>query len=198
MKLYFIRHGETDYGTVESRGVRGWATSFAPLSNVGRLQIDTIATDYRLQEASAILCSSYARALESAARLSRVLNKALYVEYDLHEWLPQKDSLAEADAGLLSRANAGLREEMRLGAGTEEGPWESLGEVRQRVHRVLCRYAHLDSLIVVTHAVVISAFTGLSRQVEHAEIVDFEVDTSKPLAPLPGAPGTGSSSLQHD
>ena len=60
-------------------------------------------------------------------------------------------------------------EQMMLGAGTEQGPWETLGEVRQRVHRVLCRYAHLDSLIVVTHAVVISAFTGLNRQVEHAE-----------------------------
>jgi hypothetical protein len=43
---------------MEARGVRGWATSFAPLTPLGRLQIDTIASDYRLQEAEGILCSS--------------------------------------------------------------------------------------------------------------------------------------------
>ena len=61
MKVLFLRHGETDYGVVEARGVRGWATSFAPLTSLGRLQIDTIARDYRLQEADAILCSDSRR-----------------------------------------------------------------------------------------------------------------------------------------
>lgn len=193
MKLYFVRHGETDWNQVESRGVRGWATSFAPLSDLGRLQIDSIASDYRLQEAAAILCSSYARALESAARLSRVLNKALYVEYDLHEWLPQKDPLADIDAPLLSRANSELRTEMRSGAGQSalpdgDAPWESLQEVRERVLNVLRRYAHLDSVIVVSHAVVISAMVGLERQVEYAEIVEYEVDPTQAQDSSTGSP----------
>ena len=107
MKLFFIRHGEADYGVLESRGVRGWARSFAPLTPKGRVQIDVIARDYRLEAAEAILASSYSRALESAARLSRALDKPLHVEYDLHEWLPQKDSLGEMDESeedLLDRA----------------------------------------------------------------------------------------------
>ena len=78
MRLFFIRHGEADYGTLEARGVCGWARSFAPLSPRGRLQIDVIANDYRLEGADAVLSSSYARALESAARLSRA--KALLPE----------------------------------------------------------------------------------------------------------------------
>ena len=108
MNLFFIRHGETDWDALESRGVRGWARSFAPLTPKGRVQIDVIAGDYRLEAAQAILSSSYARALESAARLSRVLDKPLHVEYDLHEWLPQKDSLGEMDDNLIRHANQQL------------------------------------------------------------------------------------------
>jgi broad specificity phosphatase PhoE len=179
VKVYFVRHGETDYDVVESRGVRGWATSFAPLSPLGRLQIDTIARDYRLQEADAIVCSSYARALESAALLSRALNKPLYVEYDLHEWLPQKDPLGEIDGELLRRATGRLRP----GGDGADGPWETLDEVRERVLRVLARYGAFDRLVVVTHAVVIQSVVGLQRVVEHAEIVPFDPDAAAVEAP---------------
>jgi broad specificity phosphatase PhoE len=189
VNLFFVRHGETDYRQVEARGVRGWATSFAPLTPLGRLQIDTIARDYRLQEGQAIICSSYARALESAARLSRALNKPLYVEYDLHEWLPQKDSLADLDPRLLDRANEGLRLQMKGSGPSAEAPWESLEEVRQRVVGVLQRYRHLNSLVVVTHAVVISALAGMERLVEHAEIVPLDLDLDSLAAhPASGVP----------
>lgn len=172
MKVYFVRHGETDYEVVAARGVRGWATSFAPLSSLGRLQIDTIARDYRLQEADAIVCSSYARALESAALLSRTLNKPLYVEYDLHEWLPQKDPLGEIDGELLRRAS----DELLPGTAADDAPWESVEEVRERVLSVLTRYRGFGRLVVVTHAVVIQCVLGTQRVIDHAEIVPFEFD----------------------
>lgn len=190
VNLFFVRHGDTDYRQVESRGVRGWATSFAPLTPLGRLQIDTIARDYRLQEAQAIVCSSYARALESAARLSRELNKPLYVEYDLHEWLPQKDSLADLDPRLLHRANEQLRRQMQGSLEAGDVPWESLLEVRQRVVSVLNRYRHINSIVVVTHAVVISALAGMERLVDHAEIVPVELD----LDALDFVPAAGATS----
>lgn len=170
MKVLFVRHGETDYDVVASRGVRGWATSFAPLSHLGRLQIDVIARDFRLREAEAILCSSYARALESGALLSRALNKPLFVEYDLHEWLPQKDPLGEIDAALLQRARSDLN---RSG---DDAPWERLDEVRDRVLRVLDRYRDHRRVVAVTHAVVIQSVVGIRRPIEHAEIVEFEWD----------------------
>ncbi|CAA9578077.1 MAG: hypothetical protein AVDCRST_MAG86-2920 [uncultured Truepera sp.] len=202
MKLFFIRHGETDWQALESRGVRGWARSFAPLTPRGRLQIDVIASDYRLQEAEGILTSSYARALESAARLSRVLNKPLHVEYDLHEWLPQKDSLGEMDDDIIRDANRQLNyytgfvpfAERRVRSAPapavdrrvpvaqrhlpppEARTWESVEEVRGRVLNVLRRYDHLSSLIVVSHAVVISSMLGVQRPIEHAEIVPLEID----------------------
>jgi len=189
---------------VEARGVKGWARSFAPLSPIGRVQIDTIAKDYRLEETDAILCSSYTRALESAARLSRALNKPLYVEYDLHEWLPQKDSLGDSDGETIAKAQAALRyytgfnyyngdvnpEDMMYAPDFDESippearaippaaerTWESLEEVRERVIRALRRYNHLSSVLVVSHAVVIASFLGVQRQISHAEIVAFDLD----------------------
>ena len=181
MRVYFVRHGETDYEVVAARGVRGWATSFAPLSSLGRLQIDTIARDYRLQEADAIVCSSYARALESAALLSRTLNKPLYVEYDLHEWLPQKDPLGEIDGELLRRAS----DELLPGSTGADAPWETVEEVRERVQRVLARYRGFARLVVVTHAVVIQCVLGTQRTIEHAEIVPFEFDAASMTLPRP-------------
>jgi broad specificity phosphatase PhoE len=214
VKLFFVRHGETDWQALESRGVRGWARSFAPLTPRGRLQIDVIASDYRLEEAEGILTSSYARALESAARLSRALNKPLHVEYDLHEWLPQKDSLGEMDDDIIRDANKQLSyytgfipfADRRVRAAPERAPaverrvpvalrqppppearsWESVEEVRERVLSVLRRYAQLDSLIVVSHAVVISSMLGVQRPIEHAEIVPLEIDLGAPLPSLAG------------
>ncbi len=183
MKLFFVRHGEPDWNLVEMRGARGWAKDFAPLTPLGRLQIDTIAGDFRLQEADAILCSTFTRALESGALLSRALNKPLFVEYDLHEWLPQKDPLAEADAHLLERAKQTLSGSR---ADDPSAPWESLHEVRDRVLTVLNRYRRFDSLVVVTHGVVIGSLVGMRRLVDHAEIVPFEIDLDRP-GPAPTA-----------
>jgi broad specificity phosphatase PhoE len=176
VKLYFIRHGETDWNLVESRGARGWAKDFAPLTPLGRLQIDTIARDYRLQEADAILCSTFTRALESAALLSRAINKPLFVEYDLHEWLPQKDPLADFDDRTLEEAKRTFGGVVPAG---EAVPWESLDEVRVRVLNVLKRYRRFETLVVVTHGVVIGSIVGVQRLVEHAEIVPFELDADE-------------------
>lgn len=207
MKLFFIRHGETDWQALEARGVRGWARSFAPLTPRGRLQMDVIASDYRLQEADGILSSSYARALESAARLSRALNKPLHVEYDLHEWLPQKDPLGEMDDDIIRHANQQLSYytgfvpfadrrvrrpaaapavERRVPVSERHPPppearsWESVEEVRERVLSVIRRYSHLETLIVVSHAVVITSILGVQRSVEHAEIVPLELELCLP------------------
>lgn len=174
--MYFVRHGEANYDVVRERGAKGWSSSFAPLSERGRLQIDAIAGDYRLQEASALLTSSYARALESAARLSRLLDKELFVEYDLHEWLPHRDSLVEFSAELLEAARVDMRKQLAGAEPAGTNAWESVNDVRERTLKVLSRYVHLQSVVVVTHAVVINAVTGLNRNIENAEIVPFEFD----------------------
>jgi broad specificity phosphatase PhoE len=181
VQLYLIRHGETDWNLMSQRGVKGLAASLAPLTPLGRIQIETIANDYRLQEADAILCSSFARALESAALLSRKTNKPLYVEYDLHEWLPQKDPTAVLTENLLLEASKGLHQEIDENVFGDNVPWESIAEVRQRVMQVFERYRKFSKIIVVTHAVVISSLLGVKRSVDYAEIVPFELEFEKTL-----------------
>jgi broad specificity phosphatase PhoE len=184
MQLYFVRHGETDWRQLEERGVRGWARSFAPLTGMGRLQMEAIARDIRLVEAEAMLTSSYSRALESAARLNQLLNKPLYVEYDLHEWLPQKDPLADLDDETALLATKQFVK-VRKVPPPEERSWESLEEVRLRALNVFRRYTRFKSLVVVSHAVLIASVTGLKRPIAHAEIVPYalDFDAAPPRAP---------------
>ncbi len=176
MRLYFVRHGEPDYGSLGSPRLGSGAHDLAPLTSIGRLQIDTIARDYRLQSVDAVLSSSYARSLESAALLARAVGKPFFVAVDLHEWRAHPDPARELDPELLRRAA------QRLGSGEDpgDGPWETLDEVRERVVRVLRRYRQFDSLAVVSHAVVIAAMIGVERPVDHAEIVPVDLDPDAP------------------
>lgn len=188
MRLYFIRHGEPDYGSLASPRLGTRAHDLAPLTPIGRLQIDTIARDYRLEEVDAVLSSSYARALESAALLARSLGKPFFVEVDLHEWRAHPDPALELDPDLLRRAG----ERLRFGEDPGDGPWETLDEVRARALSVLRRYRRFEALAVVTHAVVIASVVGTARPVDHAEIVPFDLDPDAP-PPLrePGPPKAG-------
>jgi broad specificity phosphatase PhoE len=186
MRLYFVRHGQPDYGSLGSPRLGPLPPDHAPLAPAGRLQIETIARDFRLQEVDAVLASSYARALESAALLARAVGRPFYVEVDLHEWRPHEDPAMQTDPRLLARA----AERLRFGQDPGEGPWETLDEVRERTARVLRRYRRFERLAVVTHAVVISAIVGTTRPIDHAEIVPYDFDPDAPLprpAPSPVA-----------
>jgi broad specificity phosphatase PhoE len=187
MRIYFVRHGEPNYGTLGSPRLGPQAHDLAPLTQVGRVQIDTIARDYRLREVDAVLSSSFARSLESAALLARALGKPFYVEVDLHEWRPHLDPARQVDPEVLARASHGLR----TGQRPNDASWESLDEVRERALEVLKRYRRFASLAVVTHAVVIASVVGAARPVEHAEIVPYEFDPDAPPARSEQLPSGG-------
>lgn len=48
---------------------------------------------------------------------------------------------------------------------------------------MLRRYRRFNTLIVVTHGVVISSIVGVDRHVEHAEIVPFTLDLDEEPVP---------------
>ncbi|MEX2501138.1 MAG: histidine phosphatase family protein [Trueperaceae bacterium] len=181
MRLYFVRHGEPDYGSLGSPRLGTRAHDIAPLTPIGRVQIQTIARDFRLAEADAVVSSSYARALESAALLARELGRPFYVEVDLHEWRAHPDPERETDPELLRQAG----ERLRNGADPGGGPWETLDQVRSRALSVLRRYRRFERIVVVTHAVVIGAVVGRTGPIDHAEIVPYDLDPDAPLATPP-------------
>ena len=204
MKVLFIRHGDVDWQTVDGKNISGHGRELAPLSGMGRVQIEAIANDFRLQEAEAMLCSSYARALESAALLNRHLGLDLHVEYDLHEWLAQKNPLKKLDSKTAQKARQDLMyytgilnfpdrrmnrnptayhgSERRLPIAErvmpppEKRTWESLEEVRARALSALQKYQHYRCVVVVAHAVVIACLVGLQRHINHAEIIECDID----------------------
>lgn len=158
---YLVRHGETAWNLVNARRLVGAANDLAPLTQEGERQI-LLATEQLLHARVRLVVSSpMTRALQSAALISRILDVPLVVEFDLHEWVPDRTYTWDRPERVVD-----LYQEMQAARGEwpREGPepvWEPLSSVRQRAQAVLDRYAQdARVLAFVTHAVVIGAVTG--------------------------------------
>lgn len=88
--FYLIRHGEPDYDAVADLGFFGFGRDLAPLTEMGIKQAEKTANDSRLQAADIIISSPYTRALQTAAIISRKINKGIIIEPWLHEWIADK------------------------------------------------------------------------------------------------------------
>ena len=53
-------------------------------------ELEETAKDARLLDADLIICSPYTRALQTAAIISREIDKEIVVEPELHEWIVDK------------------------------------------------------------------------------------------------------------
>ena len=90
MKIVFIRHGETDKIEVDKRGFIGQGRDLAPLTELGIQQAEKVSLNPMLENAQIIVSSPYTRALQTAAIISRKINKEIIVEPELHEWIVDK------------------------------------------------------------------------------------------------------------
>ena len=165
MKIVLIRHGEPDYTHVAKRGFAGLGLNLAHLSKEGEARAAEAAKDTRLDGAQLILASPYARALHTAAIISRHRNLPLEVELDLHEWLPDLTFTYKTDDEVVKASKM-----MTANKGTcpPDSPlqYEELESVFNRANAVLRRYAHYDKIIVVAHAILI-------RQFAFAELIPY-------------------------
>ncbi|HIV18055.1 MAG TPA: histidine phosphatase family protein [Candidatus Merdivicinus intestinigallinarum] len=169
--FYFVRHGKTDYSARNTKIYQGFGVNLSPLSETGIRQIRETAKDPRLKGADLILSSPYTRALQTAAILSKELGAEIAVETDLHEWLANRNYIYEDDE---TAENAYREYEENLGnypAGTEKD-WESAEMIRERVLRVLKKYAHHDKVIVACHGMMIQAVTKKHHPAQ-GEIMEF-------------------------
>lgn len=168
--FYLIRHGEPDYEAVASLGFYGFGRSFAPLSETGIKQVEATAEDSRLLDAEVIICSPYTRALQTAAIISRKINKNIIIEPELHEWIADKtNSLTSGEeAGLLSKE---FYEHEGEYPENQEMRWETLSSVRARIKRVADKYAQYDKVIMVGHGMAFRTLPNVGKMA-HAEIVE--------------------------
>ena len=168
--FYLVRLGEPDYEAVSKIGFYGFGRSFAPLSERGLRQAEETAKDTRLLEANLIICSPYTRALQTAAIISRKINKEIVVEPELHEWIVDKTnsitSLEQvAMLGKEFQACKGVYPEGR------DMKWESLSSLRTRIKRVADKYADYDKVIIVGHGMAFRALKYIEN-IAPGEIVE--------------------------
>lgn len=148
--FYLIRHGEPDYEAVSKIGFYGFGRSFAPLSERGLRQAEEAASDDRLLEADIIICSPYTRALQTAAIISRKINKEIVVEPELHEWLVDKtNSITSKEQ--VAKYGKEFQEFKGVYPEGQDMKWESLASLRARIRRVADKYADYDKIIIVGH-----------------------------------------------
>ncbi|MBE5961789.1 MAG: histidine phosphatase family protein [Lachnospiraceae bacterium] len=88
LKIVFMRHSEPDYSFVEERKFIRHGLDLAQLSENGIQIAERASWDSRLDDAEIIVSSSYTRALQTAAIISKNRNLDIKIEVDLHEWIP--------------------------------------------------------------------------------------------------------------
>lgn len=172
--FYLMRHAEADYSRPMDWKTQGWGLDMAPLTARGRLQAaDCITRALHLQP-QFLLCSPTTRTLETALHILPRLRVSFAVEFDLHEWVPDKEftwrGWTEVEM-LLQNFDAAGGE---AAPGTTP-PWETLSEIRARALPVLRRHAQQERVLVVCHSMLIRALTG-HADVRHTEIVPYTLD----------------------
>lgn len=165
MRVALVRHGEADYGIVGNSGLffRGMRRDFVPLSILGKKQ--AVEAGMRLREfiAERIVSSPYTRALETASIVAAQLGIPIYVEPQLHDWLPVCDGASVISDKIVQQKIAEFSGYLTQGREPVKRTWETLEEVRRRAVAVLNAHVDAGGLIAVAHELVIVALTGATN-----------------------------------
>ena len=170
--FYLVRHGQTLWSLAAQRALKGWGNDLVPLTPQGIEQIEQVAVGLRGTNVRLILCSPMTRALQSASILSRRLDLPLTVEFDLHEWIPDRTFCWQD----LATVEAAFAEFSQLGGEWppgEQRQWEPRSAIRLRMLGVLTQYGDSPPIVVVSHSVAISSVTG--RPPELAEVSEYRL-----------------------
>lgn len=161
MKIVFIRHGEPDFNTVDSREFIGQGRELAPLTAKGIACAEAASKNPILKGAELIVSSPYTRALQTAAIISKNTGISIAVETDLHEQLFDKTFMVKG----AEEAKALNLDFIKYSGEVPEGEikkWESIPEIINRIKPVIDKYYDLryQKIIIVSHGGIIRRFTG--------------------------------------
>lgn len=172
--FYLIRHGEPDYEAVSKLGFYGFGRSFAPLSECGVKQAEETAKDARLLDADLIICSPYTRALQTAAIISREINKEIVVEPELHEWIVDRTNTitSSEEVAILGKE---FQEYKGVYPEGQEMRWETLSSLKTRIKRVADKYADYNKVIIVGHGMAFRVLKYIGN-IAPGEIIECEYE----------------------
>ncbi len=168
-----MRHGQPDFSGPKRWEAPGWGSDLAPLSDAGVQQVMRRLSMIQAFQPEIVISSPMARALQTALVIRQGLLVPFRVEFDLHEWVPDRTfqwrTLAEVEA-----LQADYENNKGVCPPGETRLWETSESVRQRMLAVLKRYYAYTRVLAISHVQAIKAITGADR-VEMAGVVKIDV-----------------------
>lgn len=160
MKLYLVRHGETD---AKEKGKR--QTPNSPLSQKGKAQAEATGERLAREEFGFILSSEWPRAKQTAEIIAQKTNKKIEFLDNIHE---RKHDLRLAGVGLESQLNNQYSQEMNKNYHDLDWKFldgcESLREAMSRAENVkdfLLKNFFDKTLVLVTHGIFLRCFWSI-------------------------------------
>ena len=160
MTVYLMRHGEPTYRDTAALGLPGMGAELGQLTPEGILQAEEAAKDPRIQDCDLILSSPYPRALQTAAIVSRRIDRPIEVAVGLHEWLPRTDYAAASHAVITESWHEYMN---NCGVHTPQDKfpdWETHASMRARAKEAIAPYldrSDIGKLLIVCHGGIMRA-----------------------------------------
>lgn len=157
MELTLIRHSIPDY-TKLSENDSTYLPTKAHLSEEGILLAENNFKNIDFSENEIILCSPFQRALDTSSVLTKFIDIPIFIEEDLHEWLPDKNfeykikDIKPLYKDYVSNNGIGI-----------DTIWETDLEVKNRVYNVLNKYNNYEKVIIVAHSRLFKICFGLNK-----------------------------------
>ena len=170
MKIIFVRHGEPDYHELEERSYTGFGMDLAPLSKEGRQHAQELCQNPLLQSADLLVTSAVTRALETASYVTGATGLPLRVEPLLHEWQVYETGIESFErARCLFLENKG---ELLPNAPIQ---YETAAEMKSRFLESMAKYRDYQTVIVVTHNMLIRQFVP-NEKIDFCQVIECEIE----------------------
>lgn len=175
MKIYLMRHGEPTYRDTAALGLPGMGAELGQLTPEGIAQAEEAAKDLRIQDTDLIVASPYPRALQTAAIVSRRIDRPIKVAVGIFEWLPRIDFSAAPHAEIVAAWNE-YKENAGVHKPEDKFPlWETHAQMRARALKALAPFLErkdLDKLLIVCHGGIMRALMNQPalKKIHYCEI----------------------------
>ncbi len=170
MKIIFVRHVEPDYRELEERSYTGFGMDLAPLSEKGRQQAQELSTNPLFHSAEIIISSAVTRALETASYVACATGLPLRVEPLLHEWQVYESGTDNFEkARILFLENRG---ELLPNSPIQ---YETATEMRARFLESMAKYRDHQTVVVVTHRMLIRQFVT-NEKIDFCQVIECEIE----------------------
>ncbi len=168
-----MRHGQPDFSGLEKWNARGWPADLAPLAAAGEEQVLKQLDRTADFAPEVVVASPVTRALQTALLVLQRVNVPCKVEFDLHDWVPDR-ALLRISLEELQKRQAEFDACHGEWPSGEMRPWETNSAMRARVLGVLDRYLAYRRVLAVFHNAPIRSVTN-APDVGMAELVPFEL-----------------------